>query len=81
MFQDLNDLILLFYEKPQSEQNSEGLVKTGSGSVSGSGSGSGFRSLKKKVYIHINYGQKNKHKYTNKYIVFDNLYEKVLSIV
>jgi len=57
MFQDLNDVILLFYEKPQSEQNNEGLVK--SHSLSGS--------LTKKVYIHSNYGQKNKHKYTNKY--------------
>jgi hypothetical protein len=59
MLQDLNDVIILFYEKPQSEQHSIGLVKSNSGCVTGS--------LTKKVYIHTNYGQKNKHKYTNKY--------------
>jgi hypothetical protein len=55
MFQDLNDLILLFYEKSPEEQNSIGLqrTKTSSGSMT------------KKVYINRNYGVKNKH--TNTY--------------
>jgi len=57
MFQDLNDVILLFYEKPPEEQHSAGIVN----SQSRSGS------LTKKVYIKSNYGQKNKHKHTNKY--------------
>jgi hypothetical protein len=57
MFQDLNDVILLFYEKPQEEQYSIGIVN----SQTRSGS------LTKKVYINSNYGHKNKHKYTNKY--------------
>jgi len=57
MFQDLNDVILLFYEKPPEEQHSIGIVKSHSRSGS----------LTKKVYINSNYGHKNKHKHTNKY--------------
>ena len=55
MFQDLNDVILLFYEKPPEEQHSIGIVN------------SHYRSgsLTKKVYINSNYG--HKHKHTNKY--------------
>ena len=56
MFQDLNDIILLFYEKPLEEQYSTSIVN--SRPASGS--------MTKKVYIYSNYGQK-KRNHTNKY--------------
>ena len=51
MFQDLNDLIILFYEKSSEEQNSIGLQRTKTSS-------GGFT---KKIYINRKHGLKNKH--------------------
>ena len=62
MFQHLNDLILLFYEKSPEEQHSGNLVPNLHPL-----SKSSATSLTKKVYIYSNNGQKKKHRYTNKY--------------
>lgn len=59
MFQDLNELILLFYEKNKEEQKNSSLQR--------SHSATGAGSLTKKVYIHSNYGLARKHRHTNKY--------------
>lgn len=56
MFQDLNDIIVLFYEKTLEEQKNQGIQRTHSKRGS----------LTKKVYIHSNYGAK--HKSTYKYM-------------
>jgi hypothetical protein len=59
MFQDLNDLILVFYEKNKEEQKNAGLQR--------SHTAAGAGSLTKKIYIHSNYGAVKKHRHTNKY--------------
>jgi hypothetical protein len=56
MFQDLNDVIILFYEKTLEEQKNQGIQRTHSRRGS----------LTKKVYINSNYGPK--HKSTYKYM-------------
>lgn len=61
MFQDLNDLTILFYEKSPEEQKNAGLQR----------SHSSVGSLTKKIYIKSNNAAKNikrKHRFTNKYI-------------
>jgi len=61
MFQDLNDLIILFYEENAQEQKNSGLIR----------SHSSHGALTKKIYIKSNNAAKNirkKHQFTNKYI-------------
>jgi hypothetical protein len=59
MFQDLNDLIILFYEKSQEEQKNTWLQR----------SYSSLGALTKKVYIKSKHAAKNKtYRFTNKYI-------------
>jgi hypothetical protein len=59
MFQDLNDLIILFYEKSPEEQKNTWLQR----------SHSSIGALTKKVYIKSNHAaKKRKHRFTNKYI-------------
>lgn len=56
MFQDLNDIIILFYEKSIEEQTNQGLIR----SKSNNGN------LTKKVYIRTNCGVKHKNTYKYK---------------
>lgn len=56
MFQDLNDIIILFYEKSIEEQTNQGLIR----SKSNNGN------LTKKVYIRTNCGLKHKNTYKYK---------------
>jgi len=53
MFQDLNDIVIIFYEKTLEEQKNQGLQRTKSNNGS----------LTKKVYIRSNCGIKNKTRY------------------